>query len=749
MTSPKPKLNLKSGSASEETKFHKLTISELTSRLHKAQQKISSDNTTKKPATSVVSPRNSLKSAVSPSTKASQAAPQAKKPATPQFKSPQPAKKESTNGNTLNISATLKALDISGALKRLTPSPSQPAKDKLVSKQPSQSPKKEMPKGRSSDISLNLKKLGPSPSMPSMDKLTQNSPRSPRKEPASGSDTSRSLKVVTSAPSMSAIDKLMPKKSLSPKQPVKKADLSASLTSKATTSSSPQLTPSSPQQAPPSPQQASSTPQQAPPTPQPAQPSPQPGQSTPQPAQSSPQPPPSPLLTPTTPQSAQPSMPQQRISEDPQTKFDSMALPLSAPVAYRLFKYFLSTFEHTEILEYKEIYCLGLKCQKLQTYGVSFNNGFDDENGDYNVVIGDHLGYRYEVIEILGKGSFGQVVKVFDNKLKEFLAMKIIRNKVKFTKQAEDEVRILKLVRDNDPKDSYNVVHMKDFFMFRKHLCMGFEVLSSNLYDLLKTANFGGVNISIVRKIGFQIVQALKLLKTLDLIHCDLKPENILLKPDGSNDIKLIDFGSACFVNGKVFTYIQSRFYRAPEIVLGVDYNEAIDIWSLGCIIFELYTGYPLFPGENETDLLLCMMEVLGIPPEKFLEKASRKRMFFDARNAPRIVPNSRGKKRNPGSKSIPELLAGAEPHFINFVERCLTWYPNNRLTVDEAVSHPFFKEPIKRVRSQRPNPNNLNHNRKTSLGDHNPAPALKYNPLFPKNTPHTTKAADKGFTFN
>mmetsp|Transcript_6403 Transcript_6403/g.6298 ORF Transcript_6403/g.6298 Transcript_6403/m.6298 type:complete len:635 (+) Transcript_6403:462-2366(+) len=634
-----------------------------------------------------------------------------------------------------------------------------------------------MPNGRSSDISLNLKKLGPSPSMPSTDKLTQNSPRSSLKEPASGSDTSRSLKVLTSSPSMSAIDKLMPKKSLSPKQPAKKADLSASLASKATTSSSPQLTPSSPLQAPPSPQQASPslqqapptplqaplTPQQAPPTPQPVQltpqpgqsspqpgqPSPQPGQSSPQPAQSSPQAPPSPLLTPATPQSAQLTMPQQRISEDPQTKFDSMPLPVSAPVAYRLFKYFLSTFEHTEILEYKEIYCLGLKCQKLQTYGVSFNNGFDDENGDYNVVVGDHLAYRYEVIEVLGKGSFGQVVKVFDNKLKEFLAMKIIRNKAKFTKQAEDEVRILKLVRDNDPKDTYNVVHMKDYFMFRKHLCMGFEILSSNLYDLLKTANFGGVNISVVRKIGFQIVQALKLLKTLDLIHCDLKPENILLKPDGSNDIKLIDFGSACFVNGKVFSYIQSRFYRAPEIVLGVDYNEAIDIWSLGCIIFELYTGYPLFPGENETDLLLCMMEVLGIPPEKLLEKSSRKRMFFDARNAPRVVPNSRGKKRNPGSKSIPELLTGAEPHFINFVERCLTWYPNNRLTVDEAVSHPFFKEPIKRVRSQRPNANNLNHNRKTSADDHNPVPALKYNPLFPKNAPHTTKAADKGFTFN
>jgi dual specificity tyrosine-phosphorylation-regulated kinase 2/3/4 len=84
------------------------------------------------------------------------------------------------------------------------------------------------------------------------------------------------------------------------------------------------------------------------------------------------------------------------------------------------------------------------------------------------------------------------------------------------------------------------------------------------------------------------------------LIHCDLKPENILLKQENKSGIKIIDYGSSCFMGQRIYTYIQSRFYRAPEIILGVPYTTAIDMWSFGAIIAELYTGFPLFPGESE-----------------------------------------------------------------------------------------------------------------------------------------------------
>ena len=95
---------------------------------------------------------------------------------------------------------------------------------------------------------------------------------------------------------------------------------------------------------------------------------------------------------------------------------------------------------------------------------------------------------------------------------------------------------------------------------------------------------------------------ALKYLKEFQIIHCDLKPENILLKEANKSGIKIIDFGYSTFLDERVYTYIQSRFYRAPEIMLGIPYTCAIDMWSFGCIMAELYIGYPIFPGESEND---------------------------------------------------------------------------------------------------------------------------------------------------
>lgn len=105
--------------------------------------------------------------------------------------------------------------------------------------------------------------------------------------------------------------------------------------------------------------------------------------------------------------------------------------------------------------------------------------------------------------------------------------------------------------------------------------------------------------------------------------------ENVLLKQRGSSLIKVIDFGSSCYSNQRVYTYIQSRFYRSPEVILGLPYGTPIDMWSFGCILAELYTGYPLFPGENEVEQLACIMEVLGRPSDNLINMASRRRLFF------------------------------------------------------------------------------------------------------------------------
>ena len=141
---------------------------------------------------------------------------------------------------------------------------------------------------------------------------------------------------------------------------------------------------------------------------------------------------------------------------------------------------------------------------------------------------------------------------------------------------------------------------MKEVHKFWNHLCVTFELLSINLYDFLKAGDFKGLSLSLIRRIGIQILYALNYIKQEMIIHCDLKPENIILKDRNKSGIKVIDFGSSCFIDKRVYTYIQSRFYRAPEIILGIPYTHSIDMWSFACILSELYTGYPLFPGENE-----------------------------------------------------------------------------------------------------------------------------------------------------
>jgi len=144
--------------------------------------------------------------------------------------------------------------------------------------------------------------------------------------------------------------------------------------------------------------------------------------------------------------------------------------------------------------------------------------------------------------------------------------------------------------------------------------------MSNNLYEQIKDHNFNGLSLKLIKKYAIQILESLKFLKEHFIIHCDLKPENILLAENEREDIKVIDFGSSCFESEQLYTYIQSRFYRAPEIMLGIRYTSAIDMWSLGCILAELFTGFPLFPGESEPEQMALIMEVNGLPPTDLLK---------------------------------------------------------------------------------------------------------------------------------
>lgn len=396
----------------------------------------------------------------------------------------------------------------------------------------------------------------------------------------------------------------------------------------------------------------------------------------------------------------------------------------------------LTDFEKSEILQYEEIWFLGCNAkQKIEhrrktadfrrtenamkvkaddtrlVSNTAVDPIYHNERGDYNVQIGDHIAYRYEVLEILGKGTFGQVVRCRDHKARREIALKIIRNKKRFYQQGCIEVKILshcasqcavtpsqirttKVIGDcskiDEKSRTTKIISILNSFLWRGHLVIAFPVLSINLYEMIKRRSFRGIAADTVRSFVRQIVTGLYFLKKKSIIHCDLKPENILLCEKGKSDIRIIDLGSSCFANERSFTYIQSRFYRAPEVILGIPYTCAIDMWSLGCLIVELLTGSPIFPGDNEIDLLHRIIEVCGEVPKSVLQRSPRRRLFYNGNYSPK-VDVMEGRIRQPSSRSILSVVGSIDESLLSFIEACLIIDPEQRQTPEEALQHKWL----------------------------------------------------------
>ncbi|XP_062329986.1 homeodomain-interacting protein kinase 1 isoform X4 [Osmerus eperlanus] len=255
--------------------------------------------------------------------------------------------------------------------------------------------------------------------------------------------------------------------------------------------------------------------------------------------------------------------------------------------------------------------------------------------GDYQLVQHEVLGSpacSYEVLEFLGRGTFGQVAKCWKRGTNEIVAIKILKNHPSYARQGQIEVGILnRLSAEN--ADEFNFVRSYECFQHKGHTCLVFEMLEQNLYDFLKHSKFSPLPLRNIRPILQQVATALMKLKSLGLIHADLKPENIMLVDPLRQPyrVKVIDFGSASHVSKAVCsTYLQSRYYRAPEIILGLPFCEAIDMWSLGCVIAELFLGWPLYPGASEYDQIRYISQTQGLPAEYLLSAGTKTRRFFN-----------------------------------------------------------------------------------------------------------------------
>ncbi|OMJ84969.1 hypothetical protein SteCoe_13801 [Stentor coeruleus] len=306
----------------------------------------------------------------------------------------------------------------------------------------------------------------------------------------------------------------------------------------------------------------------------------------------------------------------------------------------------------------------------------------DDDENYYKGFVGNSLAYRYEILETLGKGTFGEVFKCFDHKNNVNVAIKIIRNQKPYKESGDQELIFLQEISQSSEEASEKfIVKLLDNFTFKNHLCFVFELLSLNLFQAIEKNIGQGFSVLTVKNIIRQILKALEIMHGLNIIHCDIKPDNIMLKDKDKNLVRLIDFGSSCKENRRFMEYVQNRNYRAPEIVFDIDYTKAIDLWSLGCITVELLTGKSLFKAENEQELFKLFVGTFGYPEKSFVKKGRRCNIFLDRQGRFRI-------KTTPNINTLCNALQGFDLEIINFVEACLKWNPEQRITTSQALAH-------------------------------------------------------------
>lgn len=345
----------------------------------------------------------------------------------------------------------------------------------------------------------------------------------------------------------------------------------------------------------------------------------------------------------------------------------------------------------------------------------NLTDNWDDAEGYYRVRIGEVLDTRYTVYGYTGQGVFSNVVRARDMaRGNQDVAVKIIRNNEVMHRTGLKELEMLRRLNDADPDDKFHCLRLFRHFFHKQHLCLVFEPLSMNLREVLK--KYGkdvGLHIKAVRSYSQQLFFALKLLKRCNILHADIKPDNILVN-ETKLVLKLCDFGSASHVaENDITPYLVSRFYRAPEIVMGLGYDFSIDMWSVGCTLYELYTGKIMFAGKSNNQMLKFCMDLKGKFPNRLIRKGVFRDQHFDANcnflyhevdkvteREKVVVMTNINQTRDLsteliGRQRLPEDQVKKVGQLKDLLEKTLMLDPAKRISINQALSHPFIHDKI------------------------------------------------------
>ena len=333
----------------------------------------------------------------------------------------------------------------------------------------------------------------------------------------------------------------------------------------------------------------------------------------------------------------------------------------------------------------------------------------DDDDGHLVFKIGETIQGRYCIEGCLGEGTFGKVLKVKDSLNEKKVALKIIKNVKKYREAAKLEINVLTKINQYDPEGEHLCVNMLDYFDYHGHMCLSFPMLGKSVFDFMKENCYKAYSIQHVRRISHDLCRAVNFLHHNNITHTDLKPENILFTDssfiirDNQRHVKdasckLIDFGSATFDHEHHSRVISTRHYRSPEVILELGWAQPTDVWSIGCIIFELSTGLTMFQTHDNREHLAMMQRILGHSLPVKMATRSRTKYFSEDGVLHWDETSAKGryvrKHCRPLSRYIDKLEAAGDEDWLNMfdlIQKMLTFDTDLRINLDESLLHPFF----------------------------------------------------------
>ncbi|EEA26488.1 serine threonine protein kinase CMGC group [Talaromyces marneffei ATCC 18224] len=373
----------------------------------------------------------------------------------------------------------------------------------------------------------------------------------------------------------------------------------------------------------------------------------------------------------------------------------------------------------------------------IRDYSYGKHEKVDDDDGHYIVQADTPLTERYSIIRLLGQGTFGKVVEAYDKQRKVRCAVKIIRSVQKYRDASKIELRVLSTLASNDKTNRNKCIHLRDCFDFRNHICIVTDLLGQSVFDFLKSNSFVPFPSSQIQSFARQLFTSVAFLHDLNLIHTDLKPENILLVsnnyqtftynrtiPSSSHttsrnarhrrvlldsEIRLIDFGSATFDDEYHSSVVSTRHYRAPEIILNLGWSFPCDIWSIGCILVEFFTGDALFQTHDNLEHLAMMESVIGSRIDAKMVKQvvqgrgssqNQAAKYFNRNKLdyPNEETTRASRKYVKAMKQLHEFIPqnhAFNKQFLDLLQKIFVYDPKQRLTAKQALKHPWFKETI------------------------------------------------------